>query len=395
MNWTTASDLKAQLGRLWERGELLRPLVTGEAAYPLRLTFKGPGSSELAEQFEPVRAWIAHLTGIPHIRIDWREVNHRVLGSQRLPQSVWVERLDDALALIGRRSEASRFTELLALTRSTRPELLVWIGKQPLRVVELGTQWQRLLKVVDWVASHPRPGVYLRQVDIAGVHSKFIEGHKRVLCELLDLALPPDGIDAERTGPGQFAARYGFLDKPSRIRFRVLDQRLALLRGPVLPDVTLDAQSFANLNLAVRRVFITENETNFLAFPPAPDSIVVFGAGYGWDALAGAEWLTHRAIHYWGDIDTHGFAILDQLRRSFDHVASFLMDRPTLLAHEPLWGEEMDQVLHDLPRLTVAERALYDELRDNRIRARLRLEQERVAFHSVTATVQGIVGGSA
>jgi hypothetical protein len=40
----------------------------------------------------------------------------------------------------------------------------------------------------------------------------------------------------------------------------------------------------------------------------------------------------------------------------------------------------LNSVTHDLPNLTDAERALFDELRDNRIRPRLRLEQELVAF---------------
>ena len=390
MSWTTASDLKAQLRRLWERGELLRPLVTGEQRFPLRLPLKGPGSSELAEQFESVRAWVADLVAVPHCRIEWREVNHRVLGSQRLPQSIWVDTLDGALALIGRRSEAERFAELLAFTRSRQPALLEWLGKRPLQAIELAPRWRHLLAVVDWLAAHPRPGIYLRQVDIAGIHTKFIEVHRGVLSELLDLALPAGVIDPDRTGVGQFAARYGFLDKPTRIRFRVLDARLALLPGPALPDLTLDSDSFARLNVPIRRLFITENETNFLAFPPAADSLVVFGAGYGWDALARADWLARCIIHYWGDIDTHGFAILDQLRSRFDRVASFLMDRPTLMAHEALWGEEIDQVMHDLPRLTDAETALFDELRDNRIRKGLRLEQERVGFQWVMRALDAL-----
>jgi hypothetical protein len=387
MNWTTASDLKAQLRRLWERGELLRPLVTGEPRFPLRLTLKGPGSTELAEQFESVRAWIAELVAVAQWRIAWREVNHRVLGSQRLPQSIWVDTLDDALGLIGKRSEAERFAEVLVLTRSRQPVLLEWVGKRPLQAIELAPQWPRLLAVVDWLAAHPRPGIYLRQVDIPGVHSKFIEAHRGVLAELLDLALPAGAIAADRSGVGQFAARYGFLDKPNRIRFRVLDARLSLLPGPDLPDVTLDAASFVRLEVPVRRLFITENETNFLAFPPAADALVVFGAGYGWDALASAEWPARCAIHYWGDIDTHGFAILDQLRNRFPRVASFLMDRQTLMAHETLWGEEADQVTHDLPRLTAAEAALFNALRDNRIRQHLRLEQERVGFEWLTAAL--------
>lgn len=380
MKWTSAQDLHTQLGRLWERGELLRPLLDDTVWQPLRLSLKGPDSTELAERFEAARAWIAELSAIDHMRIEWREVNHRVLGAQRVPQSIWVDTLEDALALAGKQRDAARFMEMISLTHSTQPTLLAWLHKRPLRAVELAEHWPKLLAVVGWLTDHPRPGTYLRQVDIPGLHSKFIEGQRGVLAELLDLALSPDAIANEYSGVSQFSARYGFLDKPTRIRFRVLDKRSGLLPGTELPDVTLDTASFAKLNLPLLRVFITENETNFLAFPPVADAIVIFGAGYGWEALAQADWLKRVDIHYWGDIDTHGFAILDQLRGRFDHVASFLMDRATLLAHETLWGEEPDQVLHDLDRLDVAERELFDALRDNRIRKGLRLEQERVGF---------------
>jgi hypothetical protein len=391
MSWTTASDLKAQLRRLWERGELLRPLVTGEIGFPLRLRLKGPGSSELAERFETVRAWIAELVRVPSIRIAWREVNHRVLGPQRLPETVWVDRLDDALALIGKRGDAARFARSVTLARSRQPALLDWLAKRPLQAVALADDWERLLAVVDWLRRHPRPGIYIRQVDIPGIHSKFIEAHRGVLSELLDLALPAEAVDAEQVGVGRFAARYGFLDKPNRIRFRLLDEGISLLPGPARPDIALDAESFARLDIPVRRVFITENETNFLAFPHAAGSLVVFGAGYGWDTLARAGWLERCTLHYWGDIDTHGFAILDQLRHRFGRVGSFLMDRATLLEHRAFWGEEQDQVVHDLPRLTEEERNLFDDLRDNRIRKGLRLEQERVGFGWVEAALGRIL----
>jgi hypothetical protein len=391
MSWTTANDLKAQLRRLWDRGELLRRLIHAEMDSPLRLTLKGPSSAELSDRFESVRAWIAELAAIPQIRIEWREVNHRILGLQRIPQSAWVENLDKALALIGRRREAEVFAGLLARTRLRQPALLEWLGKRPLRALELARDWEALLDVTDWAIRYPRPDIYLRQVDIPGIHSKFIEANRGVLAEWLDVVLPPEAIFPDRNGAIQFAPRYGFRDKPARIRFRVLDGALALLPGVARSDITLDAESFAGLDISVSRVFITENETNFLAFPEVADSIVVFGAGYGWDALSKAEWLRQCNLHYWGDIDTHGFAILDQLRSRFAHVESFLMDRSTLMAHQILWGEEADQVLHDLPRLNESERALFDDLRDNRIRKNLRLEQERIGFGMVCAALANIV----
>ena len=39
-------------------------------------------------------------------------------------------------------------------------------------------------------STNPRPNIYLRQVDLPGLHTKFIEAHRGVLAELLDLALP-------------------------------------------------------------------------------------------------------------------------------------------------------------------------------------------------------------
>lgn len=145
-----------------------------------------------------------------------------------------------------------------------------------------------------------------------------------------------------------------------------------------LPDLTLDAASFVTLELPATRVFITENETNFLAFAPVSRAIVVLGAGYGWASLASAAWLQRCELYYWGDIDTHGFAILDQLRGHFAYAQSFLMDRPTLLAHEPQWGAEPQPARHALARLTAEEAALYDDLRCDRIRPGPRLEQERI-----------------
>jgi hypothetical protein len=54
--------------------------------------------------------------------------------------------------------------------------------------------------------------------------------------------------------------------------------------------------------------------------------------------------------------------------------------------------EEADQVVHELTRLTDVERTLFDDLRDNRIRKGLRLEQERVGFEWLTEALKGVAG---
>lgn len=379
MTWSTPADLKAQLARLWERGELLRDALSGHDRFPLRLTLKSPGSADIADRFDAVRQWTAGLSA-PHLRVEWQEVRHRVQGSQRLPAGAWVDSIEDALGWLGKRRDWDRFQTQIAATRAANPALLPWLEKRPMQALALHQDWQRLLAVVGWVVAHPRPGIYLRQVDLPGIHSKFIESQRGVLAELLDLALPAEMVDSTKTGVGQFAGRYGFLDKPRRIRFRILDPGIASLPGLECPDITVDADSFSRLGSGIKRVFITENETNFLAFPPAEHAIVIFGSGYGWDALACSHWLNACAIHYWGDIDTHGFAILDQLRRHFPHVRSFLMDRPTLDAHSAFWGNEARPAHSLLPGLTPDEATLYADLCANRISDGLRLEQEHIHF---------------
>ncbi len=134
-------------------------------------------------------------------------------------------------------------------------------------------------------------------------------------------------------------------------------------------------------------MFITENEINFLAFPKLPGSMVIFGAGYGWEGLAQAGWLQRCSIYYWGDIDTHGFAILDQLRAYFPRAESFLMDRETLMAHERLWMTEPQPLRRDLLRLSAEESELYDDLRNDRLGHAVRLEQERIGFGRVKAAL--------
>jgi len=64
------------------------------------------------------------------------------------------------------------------------------------------------------------------------------------------------------------------------------------------------------------------------------------------------------------------------------------MDHETLYAHQSHWGTEPDPNRQDLPRLTASERALFDDLRDDRIRKNLRLEQERIAFGWLTAALE-------
>lgn len=376
--WTYAHDLKLQVQTLWDRGVLPRNLVNGAQDLPLRLVLKSPSASEILHEFEAVRAWITSLQSLGGLRLVFRDVRHRTHGLQRIPTEVWVDSLESALDLIQKRCEGEVLEALAEIARKTFPEILPWLEKRPFEAITLQDEWTKLLGLVKWIVEHPNPRIHFRQVDIPQIHSKFIENHRNVIAELASLALQRP-IRAHH-----LADDLGFLEKPARIRLRNLDPSIRLISSTTeLSDLTLDAASFQGLSLKVSKVFILENEINFLCFPRVDGAIAIFGAGYGWSALDGAICLRETEIHYWGDIDTHGFAILNQLRSHFPKVRSFLMDQETLLAHEWAWVLEQKPARGHLPHLTFVEEQLYTALQEGVYGDRVRLEQERIAYARV------------
>ena len=391
MSWSREADFKAQLQRLWDRGEILAEALSEQSGFPRKLAFKTPSAVEMSSRFDEVRRWIAELRGLRNCRIEFRSVNHRQLGKNDVPAEVWIDTVDDAVSWLGKRAAFKKFVELISLTAAEQPALLNWLRNNSLRALENAAAWPQVLSVVAWICANPRPNIYIREVDLAAIDSKFIEQNKQLLAELFDICLPADAIDDTASGISQFAQRYGFKFERERIRFRIIDPKCALFGSNNDQDITVDVDTFANLRLTVKRVFITENKTNFLAFPSVPDSLVIFGAGYGWDAVARAHGLFHCDIHYWGDIDTHGFAILNQLRAAFPHVRSLLMDEYTARKFAHLAVEESKPTDSVFESLTAAESSMLALIRSGMLAPNYRLEQERIDWTYARSHIEAAV----
>lgn len=387
-NWTTQTDLHSQLLRFWEKGELLRTRLPHAAAlFPLQLRLKKPNSQDMGNNFEQVRHWINQLQQLDkRYRLAWKEINHRQLGRNHIPDQVWIEQPEDALGLLGQQRTAQQFDQLVANTLDDFPELLPWLEKHPLLALDHAASWHKVLAVLRWFNKHPHSGLYLRQLNISGVDTKFIEQRRGLLSKLLDLVLPAGHIDEQWRGADGFTRRYGLQDKPLRVRLRILDSKLAIAG---LTDLELPVAQLARLHLPVQKVFVTENEINALAFPDQPGAILLFGQGYALNTLGQIPWLARQPLYYWGDIDTHGFAILNRLRSHLPHTQSLLMDTATLLHHHEMWGQEPEdkRCTSELPLLTDSEQELYSALRDNTLQTpsgqsvkNLRFEQEHVRF---------------
>jgi hypothetical protein len=395
MEWTGPEDVMAQLVRLWNRGRFLATNAGRPELFPLRLRLRGPDAKALGNRFDEVRSWIRSLEEGSRTRrgfgyeIEWADLNHRQLGRNRLPDRISVPTEADALKLIGREKEARRFQDLAQITIAMFPTLAEWLGRRPFVALDHSAEWPKILSILRWFRDNPNSNLYLRQLDIPDIDTKFIELRKPLLNELLEVVLDNrgGGLTAQDI-PRTFEQRYGLRGKPPTIRFRILDRRLSI---GGLSDIAVPDAEFASLILPAPRVFITENEINGLAFPDLSDSIVVFGLGYALDRLAAASWMADRTIHYWGDIDTHGFAMLDRLRAYFPRSRSLLMDRQTLLAHRALWVREQSPHGGSLSRLEPDERAVFDELAGDRHGLGVRLEQERIPFGWVRNALSALV----
>lgn len=397
MRWTTPADVRDQVQKLWDSGALLRdvigPLEQDRLVFPLALRLRGPTPRELATRHDEVRAWIRVLedssrAGFGHgYEIVWSETSNRLIGRNRRPASIIVPTRADALSLIGQAENAVRFGILAASTIERFPKLQPWLQRKPLKALDEGGAWERILAVLDWFRANPRSGRYIREIDVPGIDTKFIEARRPLLAELLALALPDEAIDRSSSGSSGFEARYGLAAKPALVRFRILDPDLAI-RG--LTDLTVRLDELARLDLAVERVLIVENEITGIAFPPVKSAAVIFGLGYAVDVLAGVSWFGGRETLYWGDIDTHGFVMLDRLRAVLPNARSLLMDRETLLAHQAHWSSEPAPHVGALDRLTPAEAGLYDDLRFDRIGRAVRLEQERIPLREASAMLTSL-----
>jgi hypothetical protein len=400
--WTTLAELRALSLKAWGSGALLRELLEPGGMYPRRRSLKRPTAASLRSDYATARTWAGELfAGAGHFTLETAEVGRNTIGPNQLPAATVFASADDEIAFVGKSKDAARFRGLAEELQALAPAFRAWVLRRPLLLLDLGGDALTAARVALWLRDNPEPGVYVRQLSLPGVDTKFIENHRKVIGELAEelRAGSPLGADtsgdgglpeattapgsllgqaAARTPAARFAARHGFLHPPELVRFRALDPGMTLLGDA--RDLTVTAEAFSTLRLPARTVIITENLVNFLALPERPGTVAIYGGGYGFSALQDAGWLRDCEVRYWGDLDTHGFRILDQLRAVHPHVVSVLMDEATLLAHRDAWGSETSPSRATLSRLTAEESELYAALGSHQFGPSVRLEQELIRW---------------
>lgn len=392
----SVNDIRDFANRAWNRGDVLRGAVLGEPQFPLRLRFKKTGGQHTVKSFAEIQRWISELNASSKdvrgygYTVEFSQVNHRKLGRQDLPSDIRFDSPDDIARFIGKQNDLDEFLKVLKYSEKHNLPVATWMKTSPMKVLPHMQDWEKVLCVCDYLLANPKPGIYLRQLSLPGVDTKFFEAKRAILSEALTHCLPSGAYQDCVTGMSRagFERRYGFLYDEPIVRFRILDN--AIFPHSDYRDISVTATDFARNPISgVETVFITENKVNGLAFPMVKGGIVVFGLGYGIGELTEAKWLKDKRVVYWGDIDTHGYAILSMVRGKLPHIESILMasndlDRNINLAvKEPSERRRTDSLVN----LTDAESAAYQRLLPGGDCEGVRIEQERIPYLQLTSVL--------
>lgn len=322
----TVSEIKKKANTLYK--EYLQSVVeANQSFFPRQIRSNKKPSEDFAKMKEELDELISGSTDRRSYgySIHYETINTKKHGLQDLPQSITFECEENYLKFIGKEKEAAIFKKNVLQITTEFPQLLNWCKKNPFSVTANSDDWNEILKVCRYFTSNPSPDLYIRQLPIE-IHTKFIEENKAIIQSLLDILIFNHIQDQNERF---FEKRFGLKYKPVQIRIRILDNNIANQYFSGLTDIAITEEELITLDAPCSKVYITENEMNFLSLPTIENAIAIFGKGFAINALKNVNWLKSKSIFYWGDIDIHGFQILSQLRGYFPNTKSIMMNMDT------------------------------------------------------------------
>lgn len=345
--------------------------LLGNDKLPLIITLGLPDQKTALDNLEAVSRWTEHWRQWQGSgELQWCSRNWSVLGQQNLPEKIIFSEITQILNWLGLTALWVKICDRYSQFISRFPQLNLFADKY-YHILESYSHedFINLQNVLNWFLKNPDSQIYLRQLPIEHIDTKWIESHKKIIIDLLRIIKNMNADFYEITGLKR---------EPDLIRIRILDKQI-LSQLSKISDISACAEELSKLNFPVEKVYIVENLRTGLAFTDLPGAVVIMGLGYNVSQLQNIPWIKSARCYYWGDLDTHGFAILNRIRAHLPNIKSILMDKKTLLKSKSLWVQEHKPCcIENLEYLTEAEKAVYINIRDNSWGHQIRLEQERI-----------------
>ena len=367
------SDIRELLTRRFNNQH--RNWLRGDGEWPLGFSLAAPTEQDVLEDAAGIREWVSAWNDWSGVgEITWEDRQWPRMGKQRIPVSIAFASAEQASDAVGQRKRWDRAVERYMHVTSRWPCLTK--GTELSRNFDVlanysDEDYERLLSLFKWLERNPDSRLYLRQLPLETIDTKWVERRKGLVTDLMRaiLALPSDT---------DFFDTCGLQKPPPRLRLRLLCPELRARFGG-LEDIEAPLDEIAQMALAPAQVLVVENLETGLAVPDFPGLVCFMKLGNAATLLSAVPWVARAKLYYWGDIDTHGFAILCRVRQAFPTIESLLMDEVTMDRHRELCVDEPTPMLTaETSNLREPEIALYKKLCTGHKGKYLRLEQERI-----------------
>jgi len=245
-----------------------------------------------------------------------------------------------------------------------------------------------LHRAVTWLTVNPSSGLFLRQLPIEGVHTKWLAAYSTLVLALLGDDVAEQSPDARERSLHE---RLGLRTIPELVQVTLLDPALrAQFAGMRTFAATID--DLNRWREQPSQVLILNNrETAFAITNNHKRTAVLYGHDFHAGPYARINWVwTAERIVYWGDIDTASLQFVSDLRALGIPVRTVLTDTGTLHRYRRLAVEgELPRRNTAPPHITDAERELYERLAAYSAEhgTGLLLEQERLPWQEVYPTL--------
>lgn len=371
------SRLRTNLGRWLET-------AVGHEDSPvplLSITLRPPTEKQMLADQRAAQSWASSWAKVSvgsGLDVQWETRLWRSIGRQLIPVRAHFANAHAVAAFGGGEPAVTwqllfdRTTTILTRLLGVNSDPICFLGvirKHSATLLNYSPEeFEQVLETTQWLIQNPVAGLRPRQVGIRGVDSKWFTSHRVVLSDLVQAS----------TG----SADLGIVNSDPLLRIRILDPCI-FPAGP--HDFAASPSQLAGLSLRPSSIFVFENLESVLTMPPLPGAVVLHGGGYAVDLLQQIPWLHDAPVWYWGDLDSHGFAILNRLRSYLPNAHSVLMDTETLQSYVDLWVPEPKPTHGQFLKLTAMEAQTLMKLREF---GNIRLEQERIPWDYALGVLQ-------
>ena len=308
--------------------------------------------------------------------LELETINSRKNGAQTDIKKIFFECKNDYLSFINEITSYKSFLSALdAIQQNCNLSKQALYDWATLHISDLCKSvdenfWNNICLSANWLNSNQNSNLYIREIPLS-IHTKFIENNKGLIKTLTNKA----------NSELNFEEAFGLKTKPTLIRLRTLDinNPLTVINRPVM-ECSLTVSDLNNLEKKflekINRIYIVENEMIFLTFPEINNAICIWGHGFTVTVLKDVDWLKDKDIHYFGDLDDHGFEILSFFREFFPKTKSLCMDLKTFEKFKCFRVKGECIRSNTIANLTEEEQKVYMLLNINSDLNRL--EQERI-----------------